>query len=163
MFTCWRLLWLLNLDPPPTVNAMPRTYILNFVVIDEHITTHTSSAGCLETCSSAGHRPTVYSWTGVRYTRTFSAHCPGDDVIKEKPKSSKTYPFSNDTHQKSRTQTSNVFFSTTTRLHESFSSVAISSRSTARVSFSLEKMPLVRDSCFFCSSWNFEYNGVFGP
>jgi len=55
------------------------------------------------------------------------------------------------------------FLVQTTRLHESFLSIAISSRSIARGSFFLEKMPSVGDSCFFCSFWNFEYNGVFGP
>jgi len=55
------------------------------------------------------------------------------------------------------------FFSANYKAQESFSSVAISSRSTARGSFSLVKMPLVEDSCFYCSFWNFEYNGVFGP
>jgi len=55
------------------------------------------------------------------------------------------------------------FFSANYKAQESFSSVAISSRSTASGSFSLVKMPLVGDSCFYCSFWNFEYNGVFGP
>jgi len=51
----------------------------------------------------------------------------------------------------------------TKRFHESFSNVAISSRSIARGSFSLANTLSVGDWCFFCSFWNFEYNGVFGP
>jgi len=36
---------------------------------------NTSGAGCLEACPTVDRRPTTYSWTGARYTRT-SAQMP---------------------------------------------------------------------------------------
>jgi len=51
----------------------------------------------------------------------FEPHCPGDDVIKEKPKNSRTYSNPDEVHRKSQTQISKFFFSVqTTRLQESF-------------------------------------------
>jgi len=43
----------------------------------------------------------------------------------------------------------------TTKLHESFSRVANSSRSISPGRLSLAKMPSVGDSSFFSSFWNF--------
>jgi len=85
---------------------------------------------------------------------------PGDDVIKEQPKNSLTYPFSNATYPKTRTQISKVFFSMQTRrLYESFegsnSSLACScgelSQATLAASGRLMQFSI------------FVHNGVFGP
>jgi len=59
----------------------------------------------------------------TKFWATISADCPGDDVIKGKPKNSITYPNSDHIHRKPQTHISKVFFPMqTTRLHESLNS-----------------------------------------
>jgi len=104
------------------------------------------------------------------------ARCPGGDVITEQPKNSKTYPFSNDTHRKPRTQISKVFFQC--KLQD-FMSLSMglnqsslktynkfgwnSSLACSGGELSLFKMPPVEDSMHFLQFSDFGVKWGLGP
>ena len=90
------------------------------------------------------------------------AHCPGDDVIKQQSKKFITYPFSNATHRKPRTQISKGFIAVqTTRLQESFyasnSSLTCSSGEVTQI-----ELTPVGDSMHFLQFFDFGVQRFFG-